>query len=979
MIIVSINIRGLGGRLKKKEIRDLISVNDPDFVCIRDTKIQVVDSVLCASLWGSDDVGWAFVLAEGFSGGIMSLWKKSIFVCHEIRLGSNFVMVRGNWSMNNVFCNIMNTYSPCDLARKRLFWEEAKNVWMDHSGESWCMVGDFNVILHRDEKKGSSSIGSSRVSVEFARFVEELELVDLPLVGSKFTWFLSNGSTMNRLDRLLVNDSWLTLRGRMVQKALKRSYSDHCLILLKNDVPGWGPSPFRTNNFWFSDAGFMKFVEDEWKKLEFVGRGSFFLKEKLKCLKSSLKIWNYDHFGNLDRKIVDQVSMINVIDAKGCDGTLPESDISVRCAATADLWRLSSPKDNLLIQKSRQRWLRDGDSNSKFFHASINRRRRYNEVHGLFIEDDWVEDPVRVKNHVRSFSKNRFSEFHWNMPSLDGIEFKRLSDENNLFLTARFEEPEVKEAVWSCDEDKSLGPHGYNFTFIKKFWDCVKVDILEMVSDFFFYGNVARGCNSSFIVLILKNGSPQNLYEYRPISLVGCIYKIISKILAGRLKKVIHLVIFGCQSAFIQGRFIMDGVLIANEVIDQARKSKEGDCFIFKVDFEKAYDSVNWIFLLYMMERMGFCFKWRNWIKSCLQSNFVSVLVNGSPTREFTMNCGLRQGDPIAPFLFLIVAEGLAGIMDSAVAKKIFKGYQVGRDKVIVYHLQYADDTLLIGENSVDNVLALKCILKCFELASGLRINFHKSKLIGIKSSESFVQMAVNKLLCGIGSIPFKFLGIPVGANPRRSSMWNPIIDSFKKKLSFWQQKLFSFGGRITLLKSVLCSLPIYYFSFFKASASVIKALERIQRRFLWGRGEESKGIHWVKWETVCRSREDGGLGIKNLKLFNLSLLGKWRWRLLSDSGSMWVRVLRSRYGYGRRMLVGTGEGDWFRKGSVWWRDIGSLNPRVSRCSVECFCEGVRRRVGCGDFISFWSDSWVSGGGGYVSKVVIQDCFRSLW
>ncbi|CAL0318682.1 unnamed protein product [Lupinus luteus] len=333
-----------------------------------------------------------------------------------------------------------------------------------------------------------------------------------------------------------------------------------------------------------------------------------------------------------------------------------------------------------------------------------------------------------------------------------------------------------------------------------------------MVDDFFCSGDMSRDCNASFTVLIPENASPQGHGEFRLISLVGCIQKIISKLLAGRLKRVIHNVISECQTAFIQDCFIMDGMAIANEIIDQAKKKKDSDCFIFKVDFEKAYNSVNWGFLLYMMERMRFCFKWRNWVKNCLHSNMVSILVNGCPSKEFRMTRGLSQGDPLAPFLFLIVVEGLSGMMRSAVAKEIFKGYPVGNDKVLISHLQYADDPLLIGINSMENVVVLKSILKCFELASGLRIKIHKSSFIGINSGGGFSQMAANKLLCNVGSIPFKFLGISVGATPRRIATWNPVMESFKKRLSAWHQKIISFGGRVTLIKSVLSSLAIYFF-----------------------------------------------------------------------------------------------------------------------------------------------------------------------
>ncbi|XP_019429431.1 PREDICTED: uncharacterized protein LOC109337026 [Lupinus angustifolius] len=165
------------------------------------------------------------------------------------------------------------------------------------------------------------------------------------------------------------------------------------------------------------------------------------------------------------------------------------------------------------------------------------------------------------------------------------------------------------------------------------------------------------------------------------------------------------------------------------------------------------------------MERLGFCLKWRLWIKNLLQVNSVSILVNGSPTKEFSMAKGLRQGDPLAPFLFLIVAESLSGIIRMAVTKNIYFGYMVGKDAMAISQLQYTDDTLLIGENSEHNI------------------------------------MAVDKLYCAIASIPFNFLGIPVGANPKRLSTWSPIIDSFQKKLSLWKHKLISFGGRVTLLK----------------------------------------------------------------------------------------------------------------------------------------------------------------------------------
>ena len=159
---------------------------------------------------------------------------------------------------------------------------------------------------------------------------------------------------------------------------------------------------------------------------------------------------------------------------------------------------------------------------------------------------------------------------------------------------------------------------------------------------------------------------------------------------------------------------------------------------MFKVDFEKAYDSVSWHFLFYMMRRMGFHEKWIGWIKGCLSSTSISILVNGSPTSEFKPQRGLRQGDPLAPFLFDLVAEGLTGMMRAAVSKNCYHSFMVGKKKIPVNILQFADDTIFFGEPSMDNVTVIKAILKSFEMVSGLRINFAKSQFGAIGQIEDW-------------------------------------------------------------------------------------------------------------------------------------------------------------------------------------------------------------------------------------------------
>jgi hypothetical protein len=311
--------------------------------------------------------------------------------------------------------------------------------------------------------------------------------------------------------------------------------------------------------------------------------------------------------------------------------------------------------------------------------------------------------------------------------------------------------------------------------------------------------------------------------------------------------------------AFLKGRNLTDGVVVINEVVDLAVRSKR-ECLIFKVDFEKAYDTVSWSFLDYMLRRVGFGDRWRAWMKMCICNGKLSVLVNGSLTEQVNIKRGLKQGDPLAPFSFLLVAEGLNALTQRAVSLGYFKSFEVSSD-VSISLLQFADDTLFIGEARVENLWAMKAILRWFELVSGLKVNFSKSRLIGVNVSSNFLHVAKNFLHCKLGSLPFTYLGLPVGANPRLSSTWDPVVKTIEQRLLSWKHRFVSLGGRVVLLNSVLASIPVFFLSFLKMPVKVRMKIVRLQRKFLWGgaSGDKNK-IPWVSWKDVCRPKAEGGL-----------------------------------------------------------------------------------------------------------------------
>nr|KYP71142.1 Putative ribonuclease H protein At1g65750 family [Cajanus cajan] len=303
--------------------------------------------------------------------------------------------------------------------------------------------------------------------------------------------------------------------------------------------------------------------------------------------------------------------------------------------------------------------------------------------------------------------------------------------------------------------------------------------------------------------------------------------------------------------------------------------------------------------------------------------------------QQFHDNSKLPRGTN-SSFISLIpkvdlVAEGLTGLVREASNSDFFRGIKVGSKGELVNILQYADDTIFVGEASVENVRTLKVILRGFELASGLKVNFYKSCLgaigVGRETLISFAEI----LHCKLSNIPFVYLGIPIGANPRRSKTWQPVVLSFKKKLSSWRASTLSMAGRICLINSVLTSLPLYIMSFYRMPKMVTKQLTSIQRNFLWGGKLDEKRMAWVSWEKICRPKKEGGLGIKKLDAFNEALLAKWRWGLFQQPESMWGRILLSKYGdtiMHNTRLRGSSD-------SMWWGDVLKASGEDTNAKVK--------------------------------------------
>ncbi|GJT47353.1 putative RNA-directed DNA polymerase [Tanacetum coccineum] len=734
------------------------------------------------------------------------------------------------------------------------------------------------------------------------------------LVHTKRMEDIKSGSKMSKLDRFLVSSNFFEHRENASVIAVDRVISDHNPIMLSIGSCDFGPKPFRVFDCWFGHLDFESVVEKSWKSGSYRGTPDIVLKNKIKQLRYDIKEWNIRCSTERHKRRDEILARLCDWDAKAEGGIVTPIDINRREEDRMEIQKIDHLERRIMKQKARIKWAIEGDENSHFFHNYVKKNARKNNIKGLVSNGEWVTNPMSIKDIAFNHFSARFKESCQSRPVFDSNLFRMLNEVDVNFLESEFSKEDIKAAVWDCSGSKAPGPDGLNFKFIKRFWDLIQDDFISCIKHFESSSHLGRGCNPSFISLIPKCKDPIDISDYRPISLIGCVYKIISKLLASRLACVIHKVISPNQTAFLSGRQILDGVVIANEIVNYAKQAGL-NLLLFKVDFEKAFDSVNWNFLLYVMEKMGFGVKWRHWIIGCISSASVSVLINGSPSCEFTMERDLRQGDPFSPFLFLIVMETLQVLMLEACNLGIFKGIVVGDEEINVSLLQYADDALIFGEWSPRNVKNLISILKVFGDASGLKVNVSKSNLYSVGSCMAEVDALASLIRCKSGALPFIYLGLPVGKDMSKCASWSNVIERFNNRLSMWKGKLLSIGGRFTLSKAVLGSLPLYYLSVFCAPCKVIDCLERIRSRFFWGFKEGENSLVWVKWKAILADWDRCGLGIRSIKAKKISLIGKWWWRFLSERDALWRKVIAAIHGVDGGFFEGVGAG---LKKDVW-------------------------------------------------------------
>nr|GEW06599.1 RNA-directed DNA polymerase, eukaryota, reverse transcriptase zinc-binding domain protein [Tanacetum cinerariifolium] len=508
----------------------------------------------------------------------------------------------------------------------------------DNQGH-YFIFGDFNVVRFTLERIGTVFNPSS--ANVFNNFIRDANLCDIPLGGHLFTRTNKHGDKLSKLDRFLISYCLSYILQNHSALVLDCHISDHRPILLSPSKLDFRPIPFKFFNSWLSDAKLNTIVIEFWD--QYVPGDHHInpivaFKNKMKDLKYAIKAWSSNRNSSQSREKEDIIKKIKDFDDKMATQSDPITEANLRSSWIDKLRDIVSKENQDIAQKAKIKWGIEADENTKFFHATINKKR---------------------------------------------------SQE---------------------------------------------------------------------------------------------------------------------QSAFVKHHQILDGPLMVSEAI-QWCKRKKSKLMVFKIDFEKAFDSISWDFLLQVMHYMGFKEKWIKWISGCLNSASSLILINGSPTREFNIQRGLRQGDPLSPFLFIIAMEGLHVAMEDAIAAGLYRGFAI--NQLNLSHLFFVDDALFIGDWSRANVTNLVSILECFYRVSGLKINYQKSNILGVGVPFEDFELLATITGCTAMTSPFCYLGLPIDCNMALVKNWDPIIDKFSLANRFTFASLLSIGGRSTLITSVLGAIAI--------------------------------------------------------------------------------------------------------------------------------------------------------------------------
>lgn len=928
----------MGSDLTVRRLKEIKNKISPDILFLMETKNQ--DEAVFKHFRGSAYTNHYTVPPIGLSGGLALSWTDNV---HVDVLYSSQNIIDTHVQFNGKSCFVSYVYGAPQKENRTLFWEKLSEIG-DARTEAWLITGDFNDLLDNSEKLGGPARWEGSF-LAFRSFVTQNGIWDLQHFGNAFSWRGTryNHFIQSRLDRAMANVTWSELFPAGRCEYLRFEGSDHRPVLTyfdQNLTKKRGS--FRFDRRLCSKPEIRTLIDDTWKS-----SGEDSLLTKINRVRIKLVEWTKAQNATSKAQVLN---LQNVLEAELSRTTPDQASID---DLKAQLLECYEEEENFWRQRSRIQWLNSGDRNSSFFHAVTRGRRAQNRFSvienaaGLAFYKEG-----EIVNTIADYYRDLFaSSSTGQLQVVQEVISSRVTPEMNEALIALPDDQEIKAAVFAIHADKAPGPDGFSAGFYQSFWDIIGDDVSKEIRNFFASGSLRNRQNETHVRLIPKGLGPKRVSDYRPIALCNTQYKIVAKILTKRLQPMLDRLISVHQSAFVPKRAISDNVLITHEILHYLRTSgaRVRCAMAIKTDMSKAYDMIEWDFLREVLERFGFHEIWIGWIMECVCTVSYSFLINGAPQGFVLPTRGLRQGDPLSPYLFILCTEVLSGLCLQAQANGSLQGVKVARNCPPINHLLFADDTMFFCRSNVTSCTTFLSILSRYEQASGQCINKAKSSITFSAKTRPEVKARVREALDisndgGMG----KYLGLPEHFGRKKRDIFASIVDRIRQRSHSWSTRYLSSAGKLVLLKTVLAAMPSYAMSCFKLPKSLCKQIQSAMTRFWWDSSPAVKKLCWVAWERLTLPKSAGGLGFRDIEVFNDALLAKLSWRLLQSPDSLLGQTLLGKYCHSISFL----DCPIPSSASHGWRGI--LAGR------EVLKLGLGWVVGDGKNINVWKDPWLS-------------------
>ncbi|KAL8094028.1 hypothetical protein AgCh_035786 [Apium graveolens] len=671
-------------------------------------------------------------------------------------------------------------YGMPERERKQDSWDLLRQLATKDS-IPWCAFGDFNDLLCAADKKGEHP-HPQHLFDGFRTAIDDCNMVELDLMGGEYTW----------------------------EKMSRKQFR------------------FCFENSWLQEPSFKGEVATLWNSIAPMN-----IIPKLLSLSSMLAKWGNKFFHKFRDKVKSQKEVLNsLVDRED------EVGVKMYFEERDKLNELLLHEEMYWKQRAKIFWLKDGDANTKFFHAQATKRKKLNHIAYLV-----TDSGDKVDDHERMYS----------------IELPVITELQNKELTAELSFEEFTVALKQMHPEKAAGPDGYSPAFFQHLWGLVGKDVFDCCKKWLDDNVFPADFTSSNLVLIPKKDNVEKLTDVRPITLCNVVYKILAKVLENRLKCILSDIISENQSAFVPGRSITDNVLIAFEMIHFMKRKKgsqDGEVAL-KLDISKAYDRVNWHYLWHRLRIMGFSEEWVRWIKLCVTTVHYTAVSNGD-----------------------------------------INGCRIYVNAPAVSHLLFADDSFLFFKAKVEEAGAVRRLLQEYELQSGQAVNFNKSGIFFSSNVRRDKQHELSSILGVQNELKdSKYLGLPSLIGRSKKKVFSFVKERVWKRVQGWSNSKLSRAGKAVMIKNVAQSIPSYCMSCFLIPKSLTQEIERILNGYWWKTGvNNNKGLRWVSWDKMCSSKSRGGLGFRSLHGFNIALLGKHIWQFLTKPESLVARIFRARY-----------------------------------------------------------------------------------